>query len=171
MLIGTSTTLRAWTVNDAPNIQKLKNDVDIQTQIMGVPKPNSINKILNWLKSRDKDENIVFFIIARSSDDEAVGYIQLSNIDKFNQFGYLGICLAKEFWGSGYAKESLNLLNEYASSILSLRKILLLVRHDNHRAINFYKKAGFDAIGTLKKHHLIRGIWTDVLMMESVIAK
>ena len=114
--------------------------------------------------------NMVFFIIARNSDDEAVGYIQLSSIDKFNQFGYLGICLAKEFWGSGYAKESLNLLNDYAISILSIRKILLLVKNDNYRAINFYKKAGFDAIGTLKKHHLIQGIWTDVLMMERVIA-
>ena len=63
MLIGTSTTLRAWTVNDAPNIQKLKNDVDIQTQLMGVPKPNSINKILNWLNSRDKDESMVFLLL------------------------------------------------------------------------------------------------------------
>jgi len=169
MLNGTSTTLRAWAVKDAPNIQKLKNDVDIQTQLMGLPKPNSINNILNWLKSRDKDENMVFFIIARSLDDEAIGYIQLSGIDKFNQFGYLGICLAKEFWGTGCAKESLNLLNEYAISILNLRKILLLVRNDNHRAINFYKKAGFDVIGTLKKHHLIQGIWSDVLMMERVM--
>jgi RimJ/RimL family protein N-acetyltransferase len=169
MLIGTSTTLRAWTVKDAHNIQKLKNDVYIQTQLMGVPKPNSINKILNWLKSRDKDENMVFFIIAKSSDDEAIGYVQISNIDKINQFGYLGICLAKEFWGSGYAKESLNLLIEYAISILSLRKILLLVRNDNHRAINFYKKVGFEVIGTLKNHHLIQGVWTDVLMMERVM--
>ena len=170
MLIGTSINLRAWADKDALNIQKLKNDIDIQTQVMGLPKPNSINKILNWFKSKDKDESVIFFIIARSSDDEAVGYIQLSGIDKFNQFGYLGICLAKECWGAGYAKESLSLLSEYAISILNIRKVLLLVRHDNHRAINFYKKAGYDEVGTLKKHHLFLSGWADILIMERVIA-
>lgn len=170
MLTGTSITLRAWIANDAANIQNLKNDVDIQIQLMGTPKPNSINKILSWFKSRDDAEDMVFFIIATTSNNEAIGYVQLSSIDKFNQFAYLGICLAKEFWGFGYAKESVDLLNEYAINILNLRKTLLLVRHDNHRAINFYKKTGFDEIGTLKKHHLIQGDWIDVLMMERVIA-
>ena len=169
MLIGTSIVLRAWAINDVPNLQIMKNDIDIQTQLMGTPKPNSTNKILSWLKDRDKDESMVFFVIARSSDDEAVGYIQLSGIDKFDLFGYLGICLAKQFWGKGYAKESLGLLNEYVVNILNLRKILLLVRHDNNRAINFYKKTGFDEIGILKKHHLVQGVWTDVLIMERVM--
>lgn len=171
MLTGTSITLRSWTNDDAPDLQKLKNDIDIQTQLMGTPKPNSVNKILSWLKNRDKDDNMVFFVIARKLDNKVVGYIQLSGIDKFNLFGYLGICVAKEFWGTGYAKESLDLLTQYAINILNLRKILLLVKHDNDRAVSFYKKVGFSVVGVLKEHQLIQGVWADVLMMERGISK
>ena len=166
MLTGSSIILRSWVVDDALDIQKLKNDIELQTQLMGVPKPNSINKILSWLKSRDKDENMVFFVIARKLDNKLIGYIQLSGLDKFNLNGYLGVCLAKEFWGDGSAKESLDLLTEYATNILSLRKIILLVKYDNYRAISFYKKTGFEEVGILKKHQLVQGIWIDVLMME-----
>ena len=166
MLTGSSILLRSWVSDDAPDMQKLKNDIDLQTQLMGVPKPNSINKIISWLKSRDKDENMVFFVIARKHDNKVIGYIQLSGLDKFNLYGYLGVCLAKEFWGTGSAKESLDLLTEYATNILNLRKIILLVKYDNSRAIRFYKKTGFEEVGTLKKHQLIQGVWVDVLMME-----
>lgn len=171
MITGTKIVLRPWAVEDISELQRLKNDVDIQTQLMGIPRPNSTNKILNWLKNRDKDDSIVFFVIATKHDNKAIGYIQLSSLDKFNLYGYLGICLAKEFWGKGHADESLRLLIEYGIDILNLRKIILLVKNDNDRAIGFYKKTGFDAIGILKEHQLIHGVWTDVLMMERIISK
>ena len=171
MLTGTSISLRCWAIDDVPDLQKLKNDIDIQTQLMGTPKPNSVNKILIWLKSRDEDDSIVFFVISRNLDDKVVGYIQLSSIDKFNLFGYLGICIAKEFWGIGYAQDSLDLITQYALNILNMRKILLLVKHDNDRAISFYRKVGFSVVGVLKEHKLIQGVWADVLMMEKGISK
>lgn len=171
MLTGLTIFLRPWTLEDIPELQKLKNNVEIQTQLMGTPKPNSTNKILNWLKNRDKDDSVVFFVVATKHDNKAIGYIQLSNLDKFNLFGYLGICLAKEFWGGGYANESLTLLVEYAIDVLNLRKIILLVKSDNKRAIGFYKKTGFGIVGTLKEHQLVYGVWADVLIMERIICK
>lgn len=171
MLYGTNVTLRNWSLEDISELQKLRNDLEMQTQLMGTPKPSSSNKVLNWLKNRDRDESIVFFVIALRQSNKAIGYIQLSNIDNFNLFGYLGICLAKEYWGKGYADESLSLLTNYAIDILNLRKILLLVKSDNTRAIGFYKKSRFDEVGLLKKHQLICGTWKDVLMMEKIISK
>lgn len=168
MLTGSSITLRCWAIEDAPDLQRLKNDIGIQTQLMGTPKPSSINKIIEWLKNKDNEDSAVFFVIARKSDNLAIGYIQLTVIDKFNLSGYLGICLAKDYWGTGCAKEALELFSGYAISILSLRKILLLVSHDNDRAIGFYLKLGFVVVGRLKKHQLVKGVWTDVIMMERV---
>lgn len=162
--------MRCWAIEDALDLQKLKNDIGIQTQLMGTPKPCSINKTIEWLKNKDSEDNAVFFVIARKADNLAIGYIQLTAIDKFNLFGYLGICLAKDYWGTGCAKEALELLSGYSISILNLRKILLLVRHDNDRAIGFYVKLGFEVVGTLKKHQLVHGVWMDVIMMERVNA-
>ena len=166
MITGSLIVLRSWTAEDVPQIQELKNDIDIQSQLMGIPRPNSSNKILNWLKHRDKDDSMVFFVIARKQDNKAIGYVQISCLDKINLNGYLGICIEQEFWGKGYANEALDLLTRYASSILNLRKIILLVKNDNSRAIGFYKKTGFRKIGILKEHQIINGNWCDVLMME-----
>ena len=166
MLSGYEIELRPWQLDDLIELKALKNDLEIQAQLMGTIKPNSLNKILNWLKARDKEAATIFFVISRTCDKKVIGYIQISAIDNYNLFGYLGICIAKEFWGSGYAKESLEMLLKYAHNILNLRKVLLNVRNDNKRAIAFYNKVGFNTVGLMKKHQLVGGVWVDVLMME-----
>jgi RimJ/RimL family protein N-acetyltransferase len=166
MLSAHKIELRPWHLDDLPELMALKNDPVIQAQLMGTVKPNSLNKILNWLKARDKEPTTIFFVISNINEKRVIGYIQLSEIDKFNLFGFLGICIAKEFWGSGYAKESLELLLKYAHNTLNLRKVLLFVRDDNERAIAFYKKSGFSNVGIMKNHQLVEGVWVDVLMME-----
>jgi RimJ/RimL family protein N-acetyltransferase len=55
--------------------------------------------------------------------------------------------------------------------MLNLRKIVLLVKQDHLRAIRFYQNNGFEQIGVLKKHYLVNGVWSDVLMMEKFIGQ
>ncbi len=170
MLKSNLLTLRAWSKNDIKEIQALKNDIPIQLELMGTPKPNSENGILKWLKSKDENDNLIFFIIT-DMQEKVVGYIQLSDIDKFNYYGYLGICINQNYWGKGYANEALNLLAEYAVNILSLRKVLLYVRSDNLRALKFYNKVGFNTVGVLKEHQLVSKSWKDVILMEKGLRK
>jgi RimJ/RimL family protein N-acetyltransferase len=168
MLFGKIINLRAWSEHDIDKLQALKNDFDLQTQLMGLPKPNSKNKIVNWLKQRDRDESLIFFVISNKSDD-TIGYIQLSNIDKLNRHAYLGICLSKDYWGKGFSQEALQLLQDYASTVLGLRKILLTVNKDNLRAISFYKKIHFRTVGLLEDHQLINNKLVDVILMEKLV--
>ncbi len=170
MLSGQLVILREWDELDVNKIQALKNDFELQTQLMGLPKPNSKNKILNWLKSRDSDENLVFFVISNKKND-AIGYIQISNLDKHNHHGYLGICLARDYWGKGFSQEAIDLLLNYAVNFLSLRKVLLIVNRENLRAINFYNKIRFRTIGLLEDHQFVNNTWTDVILMEKIIQK
>ncbi len=169
MIEGTSIALRAWDISDIHKIQNLKNDIEMQTHLMGMPTPNSAHKTHLWLKNKDKSDHLVFFVIADKKKNLPIGYIQLSSIDKMTLSGYLGICLSEDFWGTGAAKESLSLLTQYSMEVLNLRKISLLVKHDNARAIQFYKKMSYTIVGVLKKHQLIQGIWTDVIMMERLL--
>ncbi len=170
MLKSNLLTLRAWSESDIKDIQALKNDIPMQLELMGTPKPNSENSIAKWLKNKDEDDSLVFFVIV-NQQEHVVGYIQLSDIDKFNYFGYLGICIDKNYWGEGYAQESFYLLTEYAINILNLRKILLYVNSENLRAISFYNKIGFTKVGLLKEHQLVSKKWQDVLLMEMKIEK
>lgn len=170
MLTGKLVKLRAWCELDIDKLQALKNDFKLQTQLMGVPKPNSKNKILNWLKHRDDDDKLVFFIIS-DKNNNAIGYIQISNIDRHNHHGYLGVCLQRDYWGKGLSEEALQLLEDYAATVLGLRKILLIVNTDNLRAINFYKKIDFRTVGTLEDHQFINNTWTDVILMEKLVQK
>lgn len=168
MITGKLVNLRAWCEADINDLQLLKNDFELQTQLMGVPKPNSANKILNWLHRRDSDEHLVFFVIS-DKNNKAIGYIQISNLDKHHHHGYLGICLNKDYWGKGFSQEALKLLQHYASSALGLRKILLIVNRDNSRAINFYNKLNFRTIGVLEDHQFINNSWVDVILMEKLV--
>jgi RimJ/RimL family protein N-acetyltransferase len=168
MLFGKHVILRAWSELDVNKLHALKNDFELQTHLMGLPKPNSKNKILSWLKQRDSDESLVFFIIS-NKNDEAIGYVQLSNLDRINHNGYLGICLDNDYWGKGFSAEALNLLQDYASNVLGLKKILLLVNRNNLRAIGFYNKINFRTVGFFESHQLINNTWTDVLLMEKLI--
>jgi diamine N-acetyltransferase len=84
MLTGSSVILRCWNRHDLAVIQELKNDISLQAQLLALPRPSSCHKIQLWLQDRDKDESMVFFIIAEKTNNQAIGYIQLSNLDRFN---------------------------------------------------------------------------------------
>lgn len=170
MLTSKLVNLRAWNEGDVDQLQTLKNDIELQTQLMGVPKPNSKNKILNWLRMKDSDEGLVFFVICNHKS-EALGYVQLSNIDRHNHHGYLGICIHKDYWGKGHARETLQLIEDYSATVLGLKKILLIVNSDNLRAINFYNKIGFRSVGILEGHQFINSHWVDVFLMEKLVSK
>jgi diamine N-acetyltransferase len=171
MLTGSSVILRCWNRHDLAVIQELKNDISLQAQLLALPRPSSCHKIQLWLQDRDKDESMVFFIIAEKTNNQAIGYIQLSNLDRFNLIAYLGICITQAYQGTGCAKDALTLLSQYAVDMLNLRKIVLLVKQDHLRAIRFYQNNGFEQIGVLKKHYLVNGVWSDVLMMEKFIGQ
>lgn len=70
------------------------------------------------------------------------------NNRKFLHRAKIGLSIQKEFWGLSIGYHLMNLLIENASKI-EIEQIELTVATDNERAINLYKKIGFEIVGTI----------------------
>ncbi|WP_449621946.1 N-acetyltransferase family protein [Robertmurraya sp. Marseille-Q9965] len=65
-----------------------------------------------------------------------------------------GICILKEYWGFGIGKNLLENTIQWADSN-EIKKITLNVLETNEKAINLYRKFGFEVEGILKYDKLL----------------
>ncbi|MCD6060393.1 MAG: family N-acetyltransferase [Moraxellaceae bacterium] len=171
MLKGASTILRPWRDSDLEFFAGLRNDVELQAQLMTQPRPNSVPRVREWLQLRSGQEDGLFFVIADAADGEPVGYVQVQNLRLLHRSGELGICLAPAMQGRGHGGEALALLERYLQDTFALRKLVLQVLDDNAGAIRFYERNGFTHAGRLNKHFYLNGVYCDVRIMEKLFVQ
>ncbi|MBU0807357.1 MAG: GNAT family N-acetyltransferase [Gammaproteobacteria bacterium] len=166
MLEGQGIVLRAWGEEDLPGLALLRNDLELQSMLVTQPRPNSMERVRRWLVDKGGREDVLLFVIADRASQQALGYVQLANMQVLHGTAELGICLAPEAQGKGGGREVLELLVHYARQVFNLRKITLQVLADNRRAIAFYLRIGFVEAGCLRDQVYIEGRYRDVLIME-----
>lgn len=166
MLTGKNLVLRAWKDSDLPKLTALRNDLDLQAQLMTQPRPNSVARVVRWLQEKSEKPDGVFFVVAERASDAALGYLQIQQMDMQNRHCSLGICLATEAQGMGYGHEALTLVERYMKQTFGVRKIMLEVLQSNASAIRFYERYGFQKVGVMKAHFQVGDQHVDVLIME-----
>ena len=171
MLKGTGTVLRPWREGDLEFLAGLRNDVELQAQLMTQPRPNSLSRVREWLQLRSGQEDSLFFVIADAAGNEPVGYVQVQNLRLLHRTGELGICLAPAAQGRGHGREALALLEKYLQDTFALRKLVLQVLDDNAGAIRFYERHGFTPVGRLGNHFYLNGVYCDVRIMEKLFVR
>ncbi len=106
-----------------------------------------------------------FSIISRQ-ENAFMGHISLFNFDSHEQYATMGIYLGKEYRHQGYGKEAMELLIEYAFSVLRLNAIHLEVFSYNTHAIEVYQKMGFVECGRWHQARYHLGKSHDIVLME-----
>lgn len=170
MLRGDKVMLREWRESDLERLAALRNDIDLQRLLMAQARPNSVERVRQWLTDRSARDDMVFFVIA-DDRDEAVGYIQVAGIDRVHGHGDLGICLSQPAQGHGVAAEACRLLEQYLTETLALHKLTLKVLAANSRAVAFYRKHGYREVGVLRRHFRDGDSYHDVLLMERLLRR
>lgn len=163
--------LRARAQDDLDALAKLRNDLTLQEMLMSQPRPNSADRVQDWLTGKSGRDDGVFFVIAERDSDRVLGYVQVVNMNAQHGTGELGICIAPDSQGHGYGSSAMTLLEDYLQRVFSLRKLLLHVLADNEGAVKFYLKLGFDEAGRMRDHFLNNGEHRDVLIMEKILAQ
>ena len=169
MLQYENTVLRPWEEQDVPLLEHLRNDVELQAMLMTQPRPNSEQRVLEWLVAKTEADDGLFFIIADSKTGNAVGYLQVVNINLQNGTCEMGICLSPDEQGKGYGGNAMHALVDYLRTTFNLRKLVLYVLADNTGAIAFYLKAGFAEAGRLREHFYHKEEYKDVIIMEKFL--
>lgn len=169
MLVGSHVVLRPPKDQDLSALGDLRNDLQLQQLLMARPRPNSEQRVRDWLNTRCGETSSIFFVVSEKATDQAIGFVQLINLDLLDGIGELGICISPSWRGQQRGAEALQLLEQYAIGVFNLRKIILQVLAGNQPATAFFEKFGFRKAGTYHKHHYHDGIFHDVVIMEKIL--
>ncbi|MFC2008056.1 GNAT family N-acetyltransferase, partial [Chloroflexota bacterium] len=115
-----------------------------------------------------KDSESIVFSITSIVNNKAIGYVSIKGIDKVQGHAEVGIAIMdKEYRGKGYGTEALKQAVNYAFNEIALTFIGLTVFPSNQRAVQSYKKIGFQETELLENSWLLpNGECADMLLME-----
>ena len=126
---------------------------------------DEVKIIKNAVKSNNQ-----YFVIAEY-EERVIGVLTFSGWIKSRSAhtGELGISVLKEFWGNQIASQMINDFIIWAKNNDKITKIDLRVREDNKKAINLYKKIGFEVEGLIKRAVLINHQYYNLHLMGKLI--
>ena len=79
-----------------------------------------------------------------------IGTIDLYDIDAHNRRAGIGILIDDDYRRRGFAKQALELMNNYAFDFLYLHQIYAYIAQSNTNSISLFEKAGYQSVGILK---------------------
>ncbi|QCX33455.1 GNAT family N-acetyltransferase [Caloramator sp. E03] len=119
-----------------------------------------------------KKRNNCLFIVG-IVDERIVGILTFiaSQRKRLMHRGDVSIYILKDYWGLGIGSYMMDYFLNWAKEAKTIKKVSLEVRADNQRAINLYKKFGFEIEGTIKDALCINGTLYDTYFMAKKIGR
>jgi len=162
---GTSAIFRFFSRDDLDDIWNIFNKVVQEGKYIPVINPvTSRFEKENWYFRQKEEDNIV---VVAEIDKHVVGQCMIEHIgwDAAYHVGELGIIIAPEYRNIGIGQiliqESL-----IAAQDKPFEKIILSCFHTNLRALNLYKKLGFQEVGYRDQQFKLNGTFYDEVLME-----
>ena len=156
--------LRSIEDDDLLGLHELLNDKRNQELVGGTLNSMNRREVLDWLNFKRVDEKTFIFSII--SEGEFSGYVLITSVDSLNGHAVFGINLLRSMQGKGIGAIAITLVHKLCKKELSLRKLVLYVRADNHFAISLYVKMGYKAVGSLSNHLTDGDAYVDNNIME-----
>jgi len=170
--VGEHVRLRPFRRADLPRVVAWRRDEELRRGALWGEGPFGAREAQRWLRavSDGVDASRLTFAVELRASARLVGLTNLTRIDRRTGTAYFGVVIGeKDCWGRGIARETVTLVLRRAAA-LGLRKVLLEVASDNPRAIELYRRAGFETEGVLRRH-LPRGDGSiDVMIMAVFLA-
>jgi RimJ/RimL family protein N-acetyltransferase len=171
-MVGEQVRLRPFRRDDLPRIIAWRRDDELRRGALWSDTRFGPREAQRWLRgvSDGADPSRVTLAIELRGQRRLVGLTNLTRIDRRAGTAYFGIVIGeKDCWGRGLAGESLSLMLRRAAR-LRLRKVLLEVAADNTRAIELYRRSGFQTEGVLRRQLARADGFVDVIVMAFFLA-
>ncbi len=152
----------------APVYQRWMNDLEVSRTLTAHWRvPFTLEDELEWFEQARRDPNRRVFTIYERPDDRPVGNAELFGIDFAVGSAEVGIVIGeRSVWGRGYATEALQLLLDFAFTVLGLHHVWLRYYASNERARAVYDRVGFREVGRLRQATRIGPHRDDVVIMD-----
>ncbi len=139
--------------------------------------PTETSKKLEFLSNDAKSLCLGAFCHMNFSDEwpvetrlvgTAAFHLPYTNHPWYQHLGSFGMMIEKSWWGQGIGSAMLSIMERYAQKI-GISKMEALVRSENTRAYNLYRRLGYTVEGTRTKAARIEGQWVDELYLAKFI--
>lgn len=155
--------LRALERNDLRFVHELNNNQSIMSYWFEEPY-ESFDE-LEELYNKHIHDNAERRFVAEDSDGNAIGLVELIEIDYIHRSAEFQIIIAPDHQGKGFARSLIRQALHYSFTILNLHKVYLIVAVENVKAIHLYEESGFIEEGHLVEEFFINGKYRDVKRM------
>ena len=142
--------LRRPKLSDAEALFAIGSDPEV-ARYADWPRDTAIGATIERLRQRPAvwDSGAEYYwIIARPSDDRAIGAISTRVLWHTADVGYL---LDRRHWGNGYATEATRAIVEWAFSVPAIRRVWATCDTENLASARVLEKAGLELEGTLRR--------------------
>jgi diamine N-acetyltransferase len=162
-------TLRAVEQEDIAKLYIYENDMDSLS--VGIAKRFlplcTIEEYVLSIQNADitKTEQLRLMI---DLNNTTIGCIDLYDMDFINQKSAIGIYLAKEYRGNGFAKQALQKLEDYAYNILSMHQLYAFVSEPNKASNNLFLSCDYALTATLKDYIKYRNKYYNVNFYQKI---
>ena len=156
-------TLRALEPEDVDTIYLWENDVSEWYSRQNMT-PASRYQIWQYIHSYDGSlyGGNQLRMMACLADGIPVGTVDLYDIDAANRRAWVGIYIAPQWRGRGYAHETLRQISQYAYDHLAIAHLAAEVAADNEPSCRLFEAAGYRLGGCLHAWRYYRGYAHDV---------
>jgi RimJ/RimL family protein N-acetyltransferase len=111
-------------------------------------------------------------IFIAEDEDKMIGQLvafhMFGNGSRVKHVVHIGVSVLKEYWGKGVGSELFKEMELWALKN-SIKRLELSVMTNNQRAINLYKKIGFEIEGTKKASIFVNGKYVDEYLMSKIL--
>ena len=117
--------LRPFTLDDAPEVQRLAGEKDVAAMTLRIPHPYPDGLAEEWINTHPenfKQGKDVCFAIALSVNQQLIGAIGLEINQDFAK-AEMGYWIGQPFWGAGHCTEAAQALLTYGFNDLNLNRI------------------------------------------------
>ena len=170
--LGSPIIVRRPSADDAPAVLRYLRRVGAESEFLSFGAegpPITEPEERAFLADARTAENAI--AIVAEQNDQIVGMVTFKggNRARTRHVGEFGISVARSAQGVGLGRRLMELLIAWAQAGATVRKINLVVRVDNDRAIALYESLGFVVEGRRSRDMLIEGVFHDSLIMGLAI--
>ena len=120
-----------------------------------------------YLKMREQQNLMLIAIVG----EKIVGQLAVEHVDweTCSHVGELGLVILPKYRGLGIGRKLINSCLKIVRNKSLFKKITLSCFHNNHIALNLYKKLGFKEVGRKTYQFFINEEWLDEVLFELII--
>ena len=170
-LRGEGVTVRELRPADAESLAVLFADPDVGRYIPPPPPTaRDFARFISWAHEQRKSGSVICFAVVPDGRDDAVGVLQLHELEPPFQNVEWGFVLGKPYWGTGLFARSAAVLLRFAFDSIGVRRLEARAMAANARANAVLRRLGATEEGHLRQSFLLGGQYHDDVLWSILAA-